>query len=351
MVCIALYFYGAMWAYSTVFSNAWAATFPLSGLSDNENYYLYLSLWGIIESVWCLLELDEQVVVQVVLAFGRILMVLVMVITVYYAEVTNVDSFSLTTDPSTVSTIGGSTTYFQPENLYIVIPICFYANVMHHSVPTLVKPMKNKDSAGTVFSIAFIVSFCSYIVLATVVSGYFGDFGLSSSNLNWQNYLGFNPTTSSRPLYANAISHYIVLFPSLDVASTFPLNAVTLGNNFMSIYYGTEAMPEMERSWKKRSVWRLLAAVPPIIAAGLVKSLGPITAYTGLTGIFLAVTFPYALGRASEKYLQERGMETKSIFHFSFMSHLYLPMIVISIAVVIFVATSLVTNGTPDALK
>jgi len=170
--------------------------------------------------------------------------------------------------------------------------------------------------------------------------------------LNWQNYLGFFPTKGSRPIYADLISHYVVLFPSLDVASTFPLNAVTLGNNFMSIYYGSEAMPEAERSWKKRSVWRLLAAVPPIIAAGLVKSLGPITAYTGLTGIFLAVTFPYALARSSEKYLQDRGMETKSIFHFPFMRHLYLPLIFISIALVVFVATSLLRHGTvPEAME
>lgn len=235
------------------------------------------------------------------------------------------------------------------------------------------------------------------------MGSYFGKYANPSSNLNWVDYKGFNPAESmlgnsvysfartsisgthdsggsssgsalshsstaadtgtdidhitdlspaNTPLYAQIFTLFVVIFPSLDVASAYPLNAVTLGNNLMATYYGTPdeltvrpvlpcpvcsiqcstvvsswahpsimytptntsthahagpaAITAAERCFWSKAVWRLLAAFPPVVAAACVQDLGPITAYTGLTGIVIALITPSALAYTSEAALKSR---------------------------------------------
>ena len=112
------------------------------------------------------------------------------------------------------------------------------------------------------------------------------------------------------PYYARVISFFVVLFPAVDVASAYPLNAYTLGNalniaqymrfwrgwnkfrdinlkhckgnNMMSYYYG-DKMSHFEKSRFHLGLFRFIAAAPPIVAAGLISDLGSITDYTGLS--------------------------------------------------------------------
>ena len=68
--------------------------FPLSARSVDS----YLAWWGLIQCVWCLFELDEQVPLQVIMAAGRVLMVLVMIVTVLVCDLTGNNSFNLPSD-------------------------------------------------------------------------------------------------------------------------------------------------------------------------------------------------------------------------------------------------------------
>ena len=354
--CISLYFYGAMWAYSTVFCNAWSGWLPLFGLSSAESYYVYLSIWAVVECTWCLFELDEQIFVQVILAAGRILMLAMMIVSVLACDFTQNDSFDLPSDAPGHTTSGGSFEMWNPSYLYIILPIAFYANIMHHSVPTLVAPVRDKSQAGEIFVVAFLVTYVAYMTLALVVSSYFGAYSNPSSNLDWMNYLGMSPSdaqlsgSSLAPLYARAMSLFIVVFPSLDVASAFPLNGVTLGNNFMASYYASK-MHEVENDFKKRAVFRLLASVPPIIAAAVVKDLGPITAYTGLTGVVISLIVPAALSYSSEKTLEDKGVSSRTVYTLEGTTGSFSLWIValggVSIA---YIAYHLISDGVPAAL-
>ena len=126
LVSISFYFYGAMWAYSTVFCNGWANWMPFPGLNTNESYYVYLTLWGIVECTWCLFELDEQIFVQVILAAGRVLMFLLMIGTVVISHFIQQNCFDL---PKQHHDITNSVQLWTPSNLYIILPIAFYANI------------------------------------------------------------------------------------------------------------------------------------------------------------------------------------------------------------------------------
>jgi hypothetical protein len=79
---IIVYMYGTLWAYSTVFSNAFAAHVPIGQYS----YHMYLILFGCIVIPMSLMEFSEQVMVQVTLTVFRIVMLLIMICTVIAAN-------------------------------------------------------------------------------------------------------------------------------------------------------------------------------------------------------------------------------------------------------------------------
>jgi len=335
------------------------------------------------QCAWCLFELDEQIPAQVVMAIGRVLMVVVMILTVVVCDLTGNNSFNLPSDAPGHKTYGGSFRLWEASNLYIILPIGFYANVMHHSVPTLMKPVQDKTQAGSILTMAFGISFVCYLALALTVGSYFGKYANPSSNLNWIAYKGFNPSelllgssaasaaaaystgvhthgsvgstgveaAALAPLYARLFTLFVVIFPSLDVASAYPLNAITLGNNLMATYYGPLAMPEAERSWKKRAFWRLLAAAPPVFAAGCVHDLGPITAYTGLTGIIIALVTPSALAYASELTLKGLNIPHKTAFSLPGTGGIF-PLAVAAVGVmsIVYIFASLLGRGVPTVL-
>ena len=190
-----------------------------------------------------------------------------------------------------------------------------------------------------------------------VVSTYFGSYSNPSSNLDWVHYLGFFPTDGQidgselPPTYARFIALFIVIFPTLDVASAFPLNAVTLGNNFMATYYDTATMPSVEGDFKKRAVFRLCAAVPPIIAAALVHDLGPITAYTGLTGVVISLVVPAALSYSSEKALKAKQLQSITPFSVPGTEGVFSLWIgSAGIVSVVYILYCLISTGVPKAL-
>lgn len=80
MVCISIYIYTALLAYSSVFSKSCASTFPIPGVEDS--YAVYLVVFSVIVVPLSCMELTEQVGIQVVLAGCRILLVVLMVGTV-----------------------------------------------------------------------------------------------------------------------------------------------------------------------------------------------------------------------------------------------------------------------------
>ena len=105
----------------------------------------------------------------------------------------------------------------------------------------------------------------------------------------------------------------VLLAAAFDVASAFPLNALTLGNNLMSAFYGGSRTQPLGTTYKY--LFRVLAAVPPLLGASVIKDLSVITKYTGLCGFALGFVFPPLLGLASEKWLTSRGYSGKT--HYS----------------------------------
>jgi hypothetical protein len=191
------------------------------------------------------------------------------------------------------------------NKLYILLPIAAYSNIFHHSIPALIRPIQNKEYTVYIFTGTICACFLFYVLIGTVVSSYFGEHSHVASNLNWATYVGVvNGDNIQVPLYARVISWFIVLFPALDVASAFPLNAIILGNNLMSFYFTDSYHSHpVDHYWYPyiKKIFRLLAAVPPLLGAASINDLGKITDYTGITGFAIAFIFPSLLAIYSEE--------------------------------------------------
>ena len=366
---IAVYMYGTLWAYSTVFSQSLAMRLPLfpQELSSEvvelsiASYRIYLLLFAAIVVPSSMLELSEQVLVQVTLSICRLLMVVLMISTICFATIQQ--SIDSSNGHDEASQPFGPLTRFQenlhsdnavhdPINmnkLYLLLPMAAYATIFHHSIPSISQPVKNKLQLGRIFTVTLLICFIAYAAMAIVISSYFGNKTLICSNLNWDFYWGVLTENREIPLYARCISSFVVLLPALDVASAFPLNAITLGNSLMSSYYGSRIHVLGTREASRAKIFfRSIAAAPPIIASSLMFDLGTITHFAGVSGFAIAFMFPSLLAIFSERLLSNHGIPHKTHYTCWLTSPWigYLS-IALGMFLIIFVVASLCLIGPP----
>jgi len=316
---ISVYMYGTLWAYITVFAKAFAIVFNFSTYS----YELYLVLFAFIVVPLSLMELSEQVYIQVTLAVFRVVMVVVMISTTSIAYLTRTPAFGELSNMGFGGSSSSSTGLqdgppsellnFNASKLYQLLPLAAYAYIFHHSVTALSEPIADRRDLTKMFAISLLVAFIGYTLLAIALASYFGPNVLSSSNLNWIYYVGSKKGIDDpTPYYAQVIALFVILFPALDVASAYPLNAFTLGNNLMSSYFGDEIQAH-EKSRLQLSGFRLLASLPPFVGAFFVSDLGHITSFTGLTGFVIAFIVPPLLAYYSNARMKQLELTTATV--------------------------------------
>ena len=103
-------------------------------------------------------------------------------------------------------------------------------------------------------------------------------------------------THSGHSAAIQALSYYIIIFPSLDVVSAYPLVNHVMVNNLYILITGqdTSKKPKYRFDWFLRLFLRFSMALLPIMAAFGVANLIYILKYAGLLG-FIAFFFPVLL--------------------------------------------------------
>ena len=93
------------------------------------------------------------------------------------------------------------------------------------------------------------------------------------------------------------LSYYIILFPSLDVMSAYPLMVHTVVNNVYMIITGRDSSrkPKWKYDWLLRLLLRLISSILPLLAAFGVANLIYVLKYAGLVGFAMCFGFPTAL--------------------------------------------------------
>eukprot|EP00455_Lapot_gusevi_P012607 TRINITY_DN1601_c0_g1_i3.p1 TRINITY_DN1601_c0_g1~~TRINITY_DN1601_c0_g1_i3.p1 ORF type:complete len:523 (-),score=75.63 TRINITY_DN1601_c0_g1_i3:41-1609(-) len=304
-VCI--YLVAALWSYTSVFASALASRIPVSFLNDGntcdvyaagagsgcfELYLFYAVIFAVVVVPLTTLDLSEQKIVQVSLAIFRFVSVFLMVSTtlsaLYHYPANS--SASSSSSPYLAKNVAA----FNWGGLGQLLPIAVYSQIFHHSIPGLSQPVKQKKRLGWIYFAVMMTTLALYSTLGVTLALYFGNDIEKACTLNWAHYTANQHPT---PWWASAISYVVVLFPAADVISAFPLNGLTLGNNLLTSFTN----PEQQQQRKYKVMYRLIAAVPPVILACLLKDLRTVLDYAGCTGILLAFVFPSLLQFASIK--------------------------------------------------
>ena len=98
------------------------------------------------------------------------------------------------------------------------------------------------------------------------------------------------------------MSYYIVLFPSLDVCSAYPLSIFALSNNLFVMFTGSDTT-ELNRHKNGKLILvalRLVTATLPVVAALFIANLVYIVTYAGLLGLCICYLFPIMLQLRSQ---------------------------------------------------
>jgi amino acid permease len=197
-----------------------------------------------------------------------------------------------------------------------------FSQLFQHSVPGLIAPLsaEHKKYVPTIFKAALVTTSLIYISTGCICVMYFGSHLQQSVNLNFVGFTwGLDRTRAMEEdsyVWTHKLSHIavtcvsmlVVLFPALDTLSVFPLIANTLGNNLNSAFPGMSALVKSsgrvtERSYIRRVtlvLWRLIAAVPPILLSIFVNDLIFSLQLAGLCGIVVALVTPALLQRQCE---------------------------------------------------
>ena len=343
IVSVSLTQYLCLWGYTQVFASAMAVQFPISD-DLTSDYTLYTFAFASLAVSLSCLNLNEQILLQLFLTACRFFLIGCMIFTTLQATF-DVDRTYFTTQQGP-----SGAELFRFQGFFCVFPIIVYSSLFHNGIPVLSEPLNDKGNAGSMFRWTIMACFIIFWLLGFFIAYLFGEDVEQSANLHWNDYVGGTGHLGrygweGSALWSQAISIFVVVFPALNCISSFPLNAIVLGNNMMATIYG-DNVREYELNIRFRVAYRLLSTVPPIVGALFVRELGLITAYAGLFSIATAFVFPPLLYIQSKAMAREAGLRKRTYYENIGSSNLAATTIcLLSSISILFVFSSLIYYG------
>ncbi|XP_042585751.1 transmembrane protein 104 [Cyprinus carpio] len=173
--------------------------------------------------------------------------------------------------------------------------VCVYSFMCQHSLPSLVTPISNKKRMSSLVMADYILILCFYSLLSLTAI-----FCFDSSLLRDMYTLNF--TDNCDVLSIPVLRYFLGLFPVFTISTNFPIIAVTLRNNWKTLFHrdgGTYP-------WVvDRIVFPLITLVPPIIVAFCTHDL---EALVGITGAYAGTGIQYIIP-AFLVYFSRRHLE------------------------------------------
>lgn len=150
---------------------------------------------------------------------------------------------------------------------------CVYSFMCHHSLPSLIAPVKNKTKIKMFIFIDYLIICSFYILLA--MTGIF-----AFPKLEDLYTLNFIPTTDQNMGILKLIEYFLALFPVFTISASFPIIAITLTNSLQTLFGRTLRTCSYKEILEK-VVFPLLAISPPIIVTFFTDNIKNLIGFTG----------------------------------------------------------------------
>lgn len=256
-------------AYSSIFASSFASAVPL-GPSGTCNiyesssfwndcrwkYWTYLSIFSVCMIYFTIKGFQEQIWMQSIMSFMRFAVILLVLTTCLYhiSTHTSLDSSDYNPiDPPPV---------FDYQYLGFSLPVIMVASMFHLNVSNICEFLKEREKLlPKVLVMTAVTSGVVYLLLGIIVS-----FAVESveslSILAYRNYTGGYDT---RHWWSYMIEYIIVIFPALDVFSSYPLQSILLSNSLITMHYGTIPVDFLPRN--RVVIYKLLGCLPSLLIA------------------------------------------------------------------------------------
>lgn len=339
--------YIALWSYSSVVASSLTSLIPLPGISNGLNcdvyqdyfpvnceyaYLIYMGIFALVVVPIACMELTEQVIIQAILCIFRFVAVGLMFATAIYTMYKS--PYVPKENPQDPPYIAFET-LFDFSGFGMLFPTVVFAQLLHHSVPGLIQPVNKKQHVRKMFLFGMLTTFALYTLLGISCALYFGKDVRPQITIHWKDYVGDSFYGGPSPVWAQIISYTVVLFPVIDIASSFPLNCVTLGNNiFVTL---PDSVTNYQQSRFIKVICRIISALPPLFLGCLWKKLDIIVKIGGTLGFFIAFVIPAIIQISSRRQCAKvYGKETPYSFHFSKTGYAIAVMLIFGFAAFIF---------------
>lgn len=185
------------------------------------------------------------------------------------------------------------------QSLPNFVGICIYAFMCHHSLPSIISPIRRKESFKTILLLVYLCTMAFYFLNSYLAVFAFGARLQDLYTLNFLPEKGVEQSATMKTL-----EYFLTLFPVFTASTSFPILAITLRNNIASLLRFTATDQEARQSWPARLGLPLLAIVPPMLASFATHDLGFLVGITGsYAGMAIQYVIPSCLVYLGRKHL------------------------------------------------
>eukprot|EP00742_Colponemidia_sp_Colp-10_P002972 GILJ01003171.1.p1 GENE.GILJ01003171.1~~GILJ01003171.1.p1 ORF type:complete len:535 (+),score=35.66 GILJ01003171.1:36-1640(+) len=321
--CLILYMFGCLAIFAVSASEA--VSDDIGSIGSLDSYYLCLGVFAMIVIPMSFGNFQNTQHIQLIVVVLRGLTFCFMLIAsahaIFIRQTAEGDSFSFVSPLTTFDV--SKTPYLLGNSIFVFM--------IHHSVASLITPLRPHREANRIVYTAYSVSLVAYIVLCgTALVAFHG-----LSNTKCQDSDAAAAPCALQKLYNlnffffewKWIARFLYFYPVLTVA-TFPLISITLRNNLRQLL-----LPSLPRSfpqfysYSKNTEWdpfniafTFLAVTPPLLLAFLNRDVQQIVSLTGaFAGLFIMFVVPCCLVVQARAQLAKKfGKSVKNPFHSPF---------------------------------
>lgn len=296
-LCIAIYLYGDLAIYGAAVPKSLTkvtcpqptnGTAPVNGtwtapdvwdcfgpFDSSSLYRFYVAIFTIVMLPFAFTNVQKTKYLQLLTSFSRYFaffsMIIIGLVQINDDSVTNVPPTSDTLDRRDLSALPA------------MFGVSIYSFMCHHSLPSLVTPVRNKAKLLWIFVFDIILVLVFYLLLS-----YSAAFRYFPGDIKDIYTLNFNDYSIS------FFSYFLGLFPVFTLSTSFPVITITLRNNLKTLFErsGGKEWPE----WVNKYGFSLLAIIPPMIVAIGTDNVGVLVSITGsYAGLGVQVVIPATL--------------------------------------------------------
>ena len=167
-----------------------------------------------------------------------------------------------------------------PKANFIEIPYLLgaliYSFMCQHSLPSLIKPIKDKLNIHKLIRYDFMLILVLYLVLA--LTGIF-----AFNDIKDLYTLNFIPSPDQQSGFLKMIEYFLALFPVFTLSTSFPIIAITLRNNLQTLFLDKSQI-ENYNFLIRRFTFPLMTIIPTFIITFNTENVKSLVSFTGNYG-------------------------------------------------------------------